>query len=369
LAEVPKISTETDTPQPLIRLALKYIALKKTTSPKLKEVLDSVFQLSNVRDDAQKKLDEVLADKIINALPAATKTALKKSELANLIGILWTNTLPVPQLRGIGLFPVATMVDHSCKENATFETIGTKLVVTAISIIPNGQPITFNFTKPFQARGARLQHIKTNYHIECKCERCAPDVKDELRAFICQKCKSSVKDEDYGIVSPKGDGAKANMWSCNKCQESPADPVFEKMLAVESAIGAQDPATVKVNELFLEKLVHPYHYAILRCIDIRVNLLLRIRPQACEKFLNILLAATLQYQSPHHPERAAYYDTLGQIKKLLGDAKGCREAFTEATVIREKTSSKVSPVLLLARQKSANPDKVEITLWHHTVAN
>jgi len=193
-----------------------------------------------------------------------------------------------------------------------------------------------------------------------------------MRAFICQKpqCKGQTKDvEDFGIVTPKGDGNNIAQWQCNKCNAAPTDEVFKQMLSSEAAVEKQDPLTVKVNDYLLDKLFHPYHHLICRCLDLRVNLLLKIRPQACEKFLNYLLGATALYLVPHHPDRAVYFDLMGQVKKLLGDAKGCREAFSEATAIREKTSAKNSPVLLLARQKSANPDKVEINLWHHTVSN
>lgn len=368
LAAVPQIASESDTSQPLIRLVLKYIALKqKTTSPKLKEVLDAVFQLTNVRDAAQQKDDGVLADKIIAALPASHKTTLKKNELATLIGVLRTNTLPAAQLRGVALWPVATMVDHSCRENAAFENIGTKLVVTAISAIPNGQPITFNYTKPFQPKSQRLAYLKSTYHFECKCDRCLPEARDDTRAFLCQKCKTN-GEEVGGMVCPKGDGSKAALWTCSKCQESPSDATFEKMLATENSFANIDPLTIKVNDLFLEKVFHPFHYIICRCLDLRVNLLLKIRPQSCESYLNHLLAATAANGVIHHPDRAVYYDLLAQARKLLGDVKGCKEAFTEATNIREKSSSKNSPLLILARQKSANPEKVEITLWHHTVS-
>jgi len=81
--------------------------------------------------------------------------------------------------------------------------------------------------------------------------------------------------------------------------------------------------------------------------------------------LTLLYAADSIYP-PVHPQRAAYYDVLGQVRKMIGDIKGCKEAWQEAVNIREKCCPRGSPVLALAKQKNTNPEKVEISLWYPT---
>ena len=47
--------------------------------------------------------------------------------------------------------------------------------------------------------------------------------------------------------------------------------------------------------------------------------------KACEKCIQmLLLSADLMYPA-NHPKKAYYLDLLGQVRKMIGDIKGCKE--------------------------------------------
>ena len=70
---------------------------------------------------------------------------------------------------------------------------------------------------------------------------------------------------------------------------------------------------------------HQSHYIIQRTLDHRVRLLSRLRPLLCAALLEKLLQNSDRVLPKFHPDKAVYWDMLGQVKKMLGDMQGCRE--------------------------------------------
>lgn len=173
-----------------------------------------------------------------------------------------------------------------------------------------------------------------------------------------------MSEEECGIVCPKGSGSKISDWTCNKCSESPTNEVFAEYTALEEQTVDLDIVTLKINDLIKKRIFHPYHYIIYRALVQRVKLLLDIRPATCEKYLTWILAANARVLHPNHPERAKFFDQLSDARRLTADLKGCREANAEFLSIMEKISTKNSPELAIAKQKSVNPEKIEISLWY-----
>jgi len=245
----------------------------------------------------------------------------------------------------------------SCKCNAVYETYGSKLTITAINIILQGQSISLNYLEPYLPQQEHQSSLSFHYKFECICDYCQPEARDIVRAFLCKKC-------DSGVVCPTGNGLDITSWTCGKCSKGIAPERFKETMELEAAIKAKDLADVPVNDLLEGGVFHQSHYLIQRALDHRVRLLSRLRPQLCERLVLILLENTERVLPKYHPDKAVYFDLLGQIRKLMGDLQGCREAFTEAYNIREKSCGKSSPLTSYAKAKAANPEKVEINLWY-----
>jgi len=186
---------------------------------------------------------------------------------------------------------------------------------------------------------------------------CFPDARDFCRAFVCRKCEG-------GVVTPIGTGADVAQWTCVKCNRGISSERYKKFMDLENSMKTKELTDVPVNDLLEGGVFHQSHYIIQRALDNRVRLLARLRPQLCEKLLLILIENTERVLPKYHPEKSVYFDFLGQVRKMLGDMQGCKEAFTEAFNIREKISGKNSPLTQYAKSKSINPEKVEINLWY-----
>lgn len=363
LAAVSKISIDTGVSEAIIRLLVKYVALKKTENPKLKELLEKVFELDG-RDSCDNKKDLNCAEKVYNLLPKSHQNYVSKEKLQLLVRIFLVNCIVVPHLNGVGLYPIIVLVDHSCKENCHYECIGDRIILTALTPIAKDQGLTLNFINPYNPKSKRQALIKSQFQYTCGCELCVNEsARDETRAFVCKKCPF-VSEEECGIVCPKGFGHFPIDWSCHKCNEPPTKDLFQEYLKVEEANKDADSTLLKVTQILKPKLIHPYHHIVYKALQSRVSLLSNMRPVMCEKYISWILAANARFHVAAHPIRAEYFDLLGQSKNLNGDGKGCKEAFVEASNILDRICSKKSPQLALAKQKTVNPEKVEISLWY-----
>src|SRR4051812_17099409 len=121
-----------------------------------------------------------------------------------------------------------SLISCSCKPNVTYETCGSKLSVTAIAVIVQGQPLSFNYIEPYLPRAERHTQLQSRYHFECTCEMCTPDAPDIVRAFMCRKCEG-------GIIYPVGPGTDPAQWTCVKCGKGISSKRHKKFVDMENA--------------------------------------------------------------------------------------------------------------------------------------
>ena len=123
-----------------------------------------------------------------------------------------------------------------------YETYGTKLSVTAIAVILQGQELSLNYLEPYLPRQERQAQLASRYKFDCVCEACLPEARDVVRAFVCRKC-------DSGIVCPVGNGLEASNWSCGKCSRGISSERFKKLMELETTMKSKDSSDVPVNDL------------------------------------------------------------------------------------------------------------------------
>lgn len=305
-------------------MAFKLIALRQATlaAPHrpTHESLDAIFDLNNIRDGKEDhEQDRLTADKILAALPASHRDVIKADKLTDFLGLIYTNAHHIHGM-GLGLFPVASMMEHSCSPNAVYEVVNDKMTVTAITKISKNDGISICYIKPYQPRKARQLELKAHYHFDCLCSMCSFDLfnRDLCRSFRCKRCED-------GIVSPLNFGMQISDWKCDRCEQPPPSEVFQEMIAEENTLQLLDIVDVPVDTLLVNSTLHKTHYVIYRALEHRVKLLARLRPTIAHAWLLILIDSAKRVLPEYHPDKAVFFDTLGQVRKLLGDLKGAKE--------------------------------------------
>jgi len=89
---------------------------------------------------------------------------------------------------GLGFFPLASMVNHSCVPNAHhyFRTGEAgrlpRLVFRSITSIAAGEEITYSYVKVYQAGMRRREALASVYRFRCSCSRCELESRDAVAA-------------------------------------------------------------------------------------------------------------------------------------------------------------------------------------------
>lgn len=113
---------------------------------------------------------------------------------------------------GVGLFPLASLVNHSCSPNAAYFCVEDVLVMRASSAIPLGAEICISYIDSFAGTVARRGELLRKFGFLCCCERCVSDAAaardrcmDTLR---CPKCAL------FSLSPTCSNNGTQSLWRC-----------------------------------------------------------------------------------------------------------------------------------------------------------
>jgi len=91
---------------------------------------------------------------------------------------------------GLGYYPPASLLNHSCLPNCVMVFEKEKLLVRNIRNIAPGEELTIPYVDTMMPRSERRRELQERYFFLCECERClsAPHNEDELLARL--RCKN-----------------------------------------------------------------------------------------------------------------------------------------------------------------------------------
>ncbi len=147
------------------------------------------------------------------------------SELAHLASIFDVNAheVPVMSVSTFGLYDNASMIEHSCVNNASkhFTTSG-GIAIWAAMPITKGDNIAINYSDAMWGTASRLAHLRQSKGFACDCPRCMDPT--ELGTFFssCKKCSNSNEHNggSQGFLLPADPQNKTEflgmqcMWKC-----------------------------------------------------------------------------------------------------------------------------------------------------------
>ena len=140
-----------------------------------------------------------------------------EEEIIKIIGYYDINSLAVRSDQGSyagrGLYPVASLMNHSCVCNTRNIITGRALQSRATTLIPAGSTVTTHYVSPLLDVTTRRARLKEKWFFDCRCERCQDTTGTDLGSFLsalrCQDCTQ-------GFSLP-GSGTE---FRCNHCQHS-----------------------------------------------------------------------------------------------------------------------------------------------------
>lgn len=118
---------------------------------------------------------------------------------------------------GSGIYPVLSLINHSCDPNVVRHSYGDICVVRAIKNIEVGEEIVDNYGAlyPLTVRSERHATLEPQYYFTCQCKPCCEDwplyfnIPADVPKFRCKKCNGPV------IIPPD---RKTENAFCTKCR-------------------------------------------------------------------------------------------------------------------------------------------------------
>jgi hypothetical protein len=147
-------------------------------------------------------------------LKKCSKTNFTDEEYDRAVGLLWTNSFSCKDSEGMAIFPVFSIVSHSCLPNASPILLQShRLALEAKTDIAEGEEITISYVSIMQGRVKRRKKLREKWFFDCSCKRCEDpsEFGSHVSTLKCPNCSLT----DGGLLISKSGDADDQM--CNKC--------------------------------------------------------------------------------------------------------------------------------------------------------
>jgi len=166
----------------------------------------------------------------------------------------------VQQVRlATGIYPSASMMNHSCIPAIINSFNGSKLVVRAVTKISAGLEVTNCYGPHYRRHDyvERQEMLSSQYMFRCICKACI-DTKERthlerFRAYQCKKCKGPV--------------IKSNCVECGEVLENINDQAYDSLYALIDSEDDTDIETLKEAESKLSTVLYCHNHILARVRD------------------------------------------------------------------------------------------------------
>ncbi|XP_048135570.1 histone-lysine N-methyltransferase ASHR1 isoform X3 [Rhodamnia argentea] len=246
---------------------------------------------------------------------------------------------------GTGLYPVISLINHSCLPNAVLLFEGRTAVVRAVQQIVQGSEVLISYIETAGSTTTRLKSLREQYHFACACPRCAKlgqpdDIKESaiLEGYRCEDDRCSgflLRDsEKQGFV-------------CQQCglvrnKEEIRGIVSEIKLMAErtslSTSSSQAVSVYKMIENLQGKLYHPFSIILLRTREKILKMLMDLQDwKEALVYCKLTIPVYERVYPGYHPLLGLQYYTSGKLEWLLGDTGNAIKSLTKAVDILRVT--------------------------------
>ncbi|XP_009121061.1 histone-lysine N-methyltransferase ASHR1 isoform X2 [Brassica rapa] len=238
---------------------------------------------------------------------------------------------------GIGLFPLVSIINHSCSPNAVLVFEEKMAVVRAMEYISKDSEVTISYIETAGSTLTRQKSLKEQYLFHCQCARCSNigkphDIEESaiLEGYRCanEKCNGFLlrDPDDKGFV-------------CQNCMllrskeevkklAGDVKTVSAKALASPSAesiccLHKQDAiALYKTFEKLQEKLYHSFSITLMRTREKLLKMLMEVESwREALDYCKLIVPVYQRVYPATHPLIGLQFYTQGKLEWLLGQTE------------------------------------------------
>ncbi|XP_023326813.1 histone-lysine N-methyltransferase ASHR1 [Eurytemora carolleeae] len=181
----------------MVIMVMRLIRLKMDNS-ELWSDIDNLMDHVNERQECTEEW-EMFQTKVVDVLKLVLEIN-DETLIHRMIGIVCVNSVGFDykktSVKGRALYPLLSLVSHSCVSNARYTVNYDDFTVTlrARRKINEGEEITINYVPPIFGVPKRKRHIEEEWYFICKCARCADNTEfgTYVSALKCSNCREGL---------------------------------------------------------------------------------------------------------------------------------------------------------------------------------
>lgn len=257
---------------------------------------------------------------------------------------------------GTGLYPVISIINHSCLPNSVLVFEGRLAVIRAVKHIPQGDEVLISYIETAGSTMTRQKALKEQYLFTCTCPRCikvgqSDDIQESAivegyrckddrcngfllrssddKGFICQQC---------GLVRDKEEIRKI---------ASEVKLMSDKVLLSSSSGNYQETVSMyqKIEKLH-RKLCHPFSISLMQTREKLLKILMELQDwREALAYCRLTIPVYQRLYPGFHPLLGLQYYTCGKLEWLLGDTEDAIKSLSKAVDILRVTHGTNTPFM------------------------
>ncbi|XP_045803269.1 histone-lysine N-methyltransferase ASHR1 [Trifolium pratense] len=255
---------------------------------------------------------------------------------------------------GTGLYPVVSIINHSCLPNSVLVFEGRVASVRALQHVPKGTEVLISYIETAGSTVIRQKALKEQYLFTCVCPRCSKlgqyeDVRENaiLEGY---RCKTETCD---GFLLRTTDG---KAFQCQECglvrdkEEIKQIATEIKLLSEEaskpsSSDNYQDAISIyKMIEKLQTKLYHPFSINLMQTRETILKSLMKLEHwREALAYCKLTIPIYQRVYPAVHPLLGLQYYTCGKLEWYLGDTEEAVKSLTKAVDILRITHGTNTP--------------------------
>ncbi|RZC18310.1 histone-lysine N-methyltransferase ASHR1 isoform X1 [Glycine soja] len=257
---------------------------------------------------------------------------------------------------GTGLYPVISIINHSCLPNSVLVFEGSSALVRAVQHIPSGTEVLISYIETAESTMTRQKALKEQYLFTCTCPRCSKvgqyDDIQESAILEGYKCKS---EKCGGFLLRTTDGKGFQCQGCGLVRDKEEIKRITTEIKLLSEDASKPSATCNYQEAIsiykrIEKLqTELFHPLSINLMHTREKILKSL--MELEHWTEALAYCKLTipfYQRVYpavHPLPGLQYYTCGKLEWYLGDTEEAVKSLTKAVDILRITHGTNTPFM------------------------
>lgn len=256
---------------------------------------------------------------------------------------------------GTGLYPVISIINHSCLPNSVLVFEERLAVVRAVQHIPKGTEVLISYIETAGSTITRQKALKEQYLFTCTCPRCRrmgqyDDIQESaiLEGYRCKddRCDGFLlrDSDDIGFICQQC-GLVRNKEEIKRLA-SELKPLSDKATMSSSSHYVEATSIYKMIEKLQTKLFHPFSINLMRTREAILKILMEMKDwRAALTYCKLTIPVYQRVYPGFHPLLGLQYYMCGKLEWLLGETEDAVKSLTKAADILQITHGTNTPFM------------------------